>query len=155
MFRWNFKSSNYRLCRIINLQRFSNRFLLGTVVIQPIRARVGYFENQPIDNIAVVSLSAAKRNRIVSAFQWFRMSLGIYESWFVTLIFYDSSISEPWPLGIAVSWSDCCCRRRRFFKIVFGLYRDEGTLKVFPISYWLKIQPLWLVEKLDLDLCRV
>ena len=65
MFRRNFKSSNYRLCRIINLQRFSNRFLLGS---QPIRARVGYFETPPIDNIAVVSLSAAKRNRIASAF---------------------------------------------------------------------------------------
>ena len=68
MFRRNFKSGNYRLCRIINLHRFSTRFLLGAAVLRPIRNRDGYFENQPIDNIAVVSLSAAKRNRIASAF---------------------------------------------------------------------------------------
>ena len=53
-------------------------------VTRLIRARVGHFENQPIDNIAVVSLSAAKRNRIASAFQWFRMSHCDYESEIMT-----------------------------------------------------------------------
>ena len=82
MFRRNFKSSNNRLGRIIDFCRFSNRFYWS--MIRPIRARVGHFENQPIDNIAVVSLSAAKRNRIASAFQWFRMSHCNYESEIMT-----------------------------------------------------------------------
>ena len=152
MFRRNFKSSNNRLGRIIDFCRFSNYFM-GQCLRQSERELV----TLKTSLLIISQLCLYQQRNEIGLLLPFNDSAWVIVtmSQKLWLIIYDASILEPWPMRIARSGSYCCCRRRRFFKICFRLNRDKGTLKVLQISDWFKIKLFWLVEKLNLDLCRV
>ena len=137
MFRRNFKSSNYRLGRIIDFCGFSNRFFLGQWFDQSERELVTLKTSLLIISQSYLYQQQNEIGLLLpfndSAWVIVTMTQNIW------LIIYDASILEPWPMRIARSGSYCCCRRRRFFKICFRLNRDKGTLKVLQISDWFKI----------------